>query len=104
MKSGTMKTSSVYKSNFGLDDNSKTTFSSLLSMVESDDRPLIHHALSKAIKENATYDVEYRVKHSGGEIKWMHSLGIPVYDDAGEAIFVSGVSIDITAQKNVIEL
>ena len=60
-----------------------------------------HHALFVDAPDNATYDVEYRMKCAGGEWRWLRSrdtLFARTQDGLGKQIL--GICEDITERKN----
>jgi diguanylate cyclase (GGDEF)-like protein/PAS domain S-box-containing protein len=46
-----------------------------------------------------TYEVEYRIVHPDGSIRWIEARGFPVRDDAGRIVRIAGVAKDITERK-----
>ncbi|MGH7825081.1 MAG: response regulator [Candidatus Binatia bacterium] len=58
---------------------------------------------TEAIRNRRPFDVEFRVFHSSGEVRWISSKGGAFYDDTGEAVRVLGVHIDITGRKRLEE-
>lgn len=42
---------------------------------------------------------EYRIRHRGGEERWVWDQAQGIYSDAGELLFIEGLLTDITAQK-----
>lgn len=65
------------------------------------DRVKIDQALaaSRADKDHR-YEVEYRVHHGDGSIRWLHSRGMMHCDEAGRARRCTGFDWDITSQKH----
>ncbi|MBE7171278.1 MAG: PAS domain-containing protein [Williamsia sp.] len=104
IKSGAMKTKPRYNTNFGLAPDADCNFSSLLSMILPDDRSQVHKTYLDAVKEHRVYETEYRVMLPDSRIRWILSLGLPAYNEAGEAVSVSGISMDVTAQKEAATL
>jgi diguanylate cyclase (GGDEF)-like protein/PAS domain S-box-containing protein len=52
-------------------------------------------------EEGRPIDEEVRIVTTGGERVWVHCVGRPVRDEAGEIVRVEGAFQDITAQKEV---
>ena len=46
-----------------------------------------------------TYEVEYRVRHRDGEVRWISVRGYPVYDEAGAVDRWIAVNRDVTERK-----
>jgi PAS domain S-box-containing protein len=71
------------------------------SGVHREDRESTHRLLKQAIEERTPYFNEYRVTGPNGETRWLASRGRVVYTQSGEAVSLSGVSLDITDRKLV---
>lgn len=64
------------------------------------DLPGILAALERARTAQQTYDATYRIVGVGdGQKRWVRSVGRYQYDASGEAVAVTGITIDITEQK-----
>ena len=59
-----------------------------LSYVHEDDR-LFVEKVYKA-KPLESWDLQYRIKNSSGEIKYIHDRGMPLFDENGQQILVVG--------------
>ena len=55
--------------------------------------------LEAAIKHAAPYQNEFRIVREDGQIRWIHSRANPIVDEAGVAIRLSGVGIDVTERR-----
>ncbi|ETT30735.1 SpoIIE family protein phosphatase [Paenibacillus sp. FSL P4-0338] len=49
--------------------------------------------------ETYTTNLEYRIVHSSGEIRWVESRLFPFYTAKGDSVIVNGVVLDITHKK-----
>ncbi|MFW6089323.1 MAG: PAS domain-containing sensor histidine kinase [Gemmatimonadota bacterium] len=74
----------------------------LLAFIHPDDREQFL-AGRRAVRDGSSFDREYRIVRSDGEIRWMRSQGYPIYDEAIGVEGVAGVTQDITRQKALIE-
>ena len=63
-----------------------------------DSRKILEQAIKSTIEEGLPYDQELQIKTAQGNIRWVHTLG-ELRKEAGGALFVSGVFMDITEQK-----
>jgi diguanylate cyclase (GGDEF)-like protein/PAS domain S-box-containing protein len=68
-------------------------------LVLPEDRAAVYKVLQSAACGGVRVDIEYRVRHRDGRIRWLYSRGGAVCDDAGRALRVSGASLDITERK-----
>jgi PAS domain S-box-containing protein len=55
-------------------------------------------AASRAIREKVDFEVDFRIAHSDGSIKYIHSVGHPVVGDDGEVTELVGTHVDVTEQ------
>jgi hypothetical protein len=66
--------------------------------------PLRPGAIESAIRDGADYDVEYRVVHPSGDLRWLHARGRAAMSaDGGGVRRLAGVSLDITERKRADE-
>ena len=72
-----------------------------MSFIESI-HPLDRDAVIAAFPRQmqGTYDIQYRIVTSSGEIRWIRDRAFPIRDGAGEIYRVVGVAQDITAEKD----
>ena len=61
-----------------------------------DDIGRVESDRDEAIAKHEPFDLEFRGHHSSGEYRWISTKGGAVHDEAGKAIRVFGVNIDIT--------
>jgi len=71
----------------------------VLARVVEDDKHILVDAVRDAVVSGERFSVVYRVRRPDGTIIHSNTQGRCSYDDAGDAICVSGVTIDVTAQK-----
>jgi diguanylate cyclase (GGDEF)-like protein/PAS domain S-box-containing protein len=70
------------------------------SIIHPDDlQPSIHEVLT-AIKLKQPWDIQFRVIHKDGSIKWAAEKGIGVTSEQGDVLFLDGFITDITEWKN----
>src|ERR1700760_528233 len=65
-----------------------------------DDRLWVREAIRCAIAEFRSFDLEYRLVHADGSIRWVWERGTGVIDVEGRAIALEGLIQDITKRKN----
>jgi PAS domain S-box-containing protein len=71
-----------------------------LERVYLEDRLKWKGAIERALAEKTDYDVEFRILLPSGTVKWIHTVGHPVFSDAGELVQFVGISTDITERKS----
>jgi PAS domain S-box-containing protein len=87
------------KEHFWLPTDAEVTIDTFYERLHPDDRELARRAVSEAIANNTTFDVEYRTMAHDGRFKWIRALGHTFYDAAGVAKHFDGLTLDITAAK-----
>jgi PAS domain S-box-containing protein len=68
--------------------------------VHPEDRFKWKSIIERAIVEKADYDREFRILLPNGMVKWIHTVGHPVFSDAGDLEGFVGSSTDITELKS----
>ena len=74
-----------------------------LERVHPEDRSKWKSTIDRAILEKADYDVDFRIALPDGAVKWIHTVGHPVLNPAGELVEFMDSSMDITERKNAEE-
>src|ERR1700758_630498 len=75
----------------------------LLGRIHPDDRAKWQRTLNRAIREKSEYQVEFRILLPDGTVKYVHTVGHPVFNAAGEFVEFVGSSMDITERKRAEE-
>jgi PAS domain S-box-containing protein len=76
----------------------KATFETFLNRVHPDDRASVAATVENSIKERSHYERDYRIILDNGEIRHIHVLAHPVFDEASRLIEFVGTHMDITEQ------
>ncbi len=71
-------------------------------IVESD-RERVLAAVEASISDGVPYDLEFRIRHSSGNLVWIRSVGWPIRNDAGGITRIQGSVQDITKQRELQE-
>src|SRR5712672_4616454 len=64
-----------------------------------EDRPATREAVFTALRERRMYEVEHRILHKDGSIRWIWARGHGVFASDGSLRFLEGLNLDITARK-----
>jgi PAS domain S-box-containing protein len=67
--------------------------------IHSDDRETVVQTMAQTIRDRKDYELEHRVVHPDGTIKFVHTVGHPVLSPSGDVVEVVGTSTDITDRK-----
>jgi PAS domain S-box-containing protein len=87
------------KSFFGFPPDAKIGFEEFLGVVHSRDRDRTIDAIEESIRKDVPYDVEYRVVHPDGTVRWVAATGRTFRDDFDRPIRMGGVARDVTEKK-----
>ena len=71
---------------------------SFIDAVLEDDKPLVIEAFEK-YRKTGKFDLEYRIVHSNGNIRWVRAQSFPVKNEKGETIRHAGIAVDINENK-----
>ena len=83
-----------------LGDGARRTLSGLTVAA---DRPRLAQALEDSIEHDLPYQIEYRLRHADGQLRWLWEHGAVVRDDLGAPLWVDGVILDITERRKMEE-
>ncbi len=72
-------------------------------IVLSEDRSSVLQAVNDAIRNNLPFEVEYRIQHKNGSLRYFLEKGRPVYGCDGKPEFIDGIILDITERKQAEE-
>jgi PAS domain S-box-containing protein len=75
------------------------TLEELLKLLHPDYLESVRMALDKHLKDRITFNIDYRLQTKSGEFRWFHARGQALWNEAGEAIRMSGSLTDITLRK-----
>ena len=67
-------------------------------ITHPEDRARVRTAIRAAIAERRRFDVEYRVHHADGSVRWVWERGIAVRDTADRVMALEGIVEDVTAR------
>ena len=76
---------------------------SFLSIIHSEDQQRALDVVTKSVENTVSFALEYRVVTADGNIRWVLEKGQCVVNEQGNATFLDGVILDITAHKRAEE-
>lgn len=74
-------------------NNSKLSYESI---ILPDDSILIRDIISKSLKENKHFEIEYRIRTKSGHIKYIWERGTAVYETVNNYLTLEGFIMDVT--------
>jgi diguanylate cyclase (GGDEF)-like protein/PAS domain S-box-containing protein len=72
---------------------------SYASVIHPDDRARVEEVVTGALDQRAPFELEYRLLHADGSLRWVLERGQGIFDEHGAVAFLDGVICDITARK-----
>ncbi|MDZ7963613.1 MAG: PAS domain-containing protein [Nostoc sp. DedSLP03] len=79
------------------------SFEKFAARVHPQDRDRVLTAVELAVVSGEDYDIEFRVVHPNGKIRWALSQGKVLYDQQGQPVQMAGIDLDITERKRSAE-
>ncbi len=72
-------------------------------LVCEEDQGYVARGVKEAIETRRPFDLEYRIHHADGGLRWVFERGRAIYDPEGRPVCLDGVIIDVTQRKTVEE-
>jgi PAS domain S-box-containing protein len=69
------------------------------SVIHPDDTGHIAQIVNTAVIEGRPWDIEYRIRHKNGEIRWVYEKGRGIPGEDGAVVWLDGFILDITDRK-----
>ena len=69
------------------------------SVVHPDDLERVEHAISAAVEQQSPWEVEYRILHRDGAVRWVYEKGVTTVDPETGETSLNGFILDMTQQK-----
>lgn len=79
------------------------TYDDWRQRVHPADLVRVEEKIQTALAQRQAFDCEYRLRLPNGETRWVDAMGRGYYNDAGQAVRMVGVILDITSRKHVEE-
>ena len=74
-----------------------------LANVHPDDRSRLAATMASGLEQEGDLELEYRIVHPGGEVRWVMSRGHTYFGDDGRPARRTGVGIETTKQREMAE-
>ncbi|WP_186310707.1 PAS domain-containing sensor histidine kinase [Paraburkholderia sp. BCC1886] len=74
-----------------------------LANVHADDRAALVATMSGGLVRSGDLELEYRIDHPDGSIRWVLSRGHTYFDDNGKPVRRTGVGVDMSSQRRLEE-
>ncbi|MBW4657660.1 MAG: PAS domain-containing protein [Drouetiella hepatica Uher 2000/2452] len=73
---------------------------SFAEIIYPEDEGRIRSEVGMAIAEKRPYELEYRIRHADGSLRWVYEKGQGIFDITGELLCLDGVIFDISDRKH----
>lgn len=105
VKTQTLTWSEYHKKMWGYDPGQQNlVYEDWHKVIFPEDREDAFYQVARAQETREQYEAVYRIKRAGdGVVRWMKSLGRYDYDANGDPLVLTGITIDITEERNAIE-
>ncbi len=64
-----------------------------------EDRGWVRKKINAAINKGEPFELEYRILHADGGIRWVQEIGGPLYNESGNLVALEGFIQDVTRRK-----
>jgi len=68
-------------------------------LTHPEDRSRVRTVINEALAKRRRFELEYRIQHAEGGIRWVWERGIGLYDAAGNVTWLEGIIEDVTERK-----
>jgi len=82
----------------GLDPDTRPSYARFRPLVHPDDLPAIEETFASAVHGRLGFDHEFRILRTEG-VRYVRSVGRPVFDEHGVLVEYAGTLIDVTEQR-----
>jgi PAS domain S-box-containing protein len=84
---------------FGVSADAEITIDTFYRALHPDDAERVKHTWLQALELRLPYQIEFRTQRTDGTVRWVDARGQGYYDEAGKALWMTGVLFDITDRK-----
>jgi two-component system cell cycle sensor histidine kinase/response regulator CckA len=81
----------------------RNTFDAFVDCIHPDDRQVVKDRIAESRRNRQNVRLEYRTIWPDGSVHWITGIGRTFYNASDEPIRAAGVSLEVTAQKNLQE-
>lgn len=72
------------------------------SIIYASDRSVVRDKVSQALLNSETYNIDYRIVHSDGSLRWVVERGQGIFGESG-LLWLDGAIFDYTERKKILE-
>ncbi|MCE5335736.1 MAG: PAS domain S-box protein [Desulfobacteraceae bacterium] len=82
-------------------DLSRPESGAIASLILPEDMNGVSEAIARSVQTRNPFEVQYRLRHRDGSLRYCLEKGRPVYDSEGKLLHIDGVIFDHTEQKRL---
>ena len=71
--------------------------------IHPDDRAMTNEIIERSSREHTDFEMDYRICHPDGTIKYLHVVGHPILDAAGDVVEFVGTTMDVSERRRAEE-
>jgi diguanylate cyclase (GGDEF)-like protein/PAS domain S-box-containing protein len=68
-------------------------------LTHPEDRDRVRRVVNEALAARRRFELEYRIQHADGNVRWVWERGIGLYDEAGNVTSLEGIIEDVSQRK-----
>jgi PAS domain S-box-containing protein len=87
---------------FGLEEGSGNS-RTFLHGIHPDDLLPVQDTLRRTIADRKPFELEFRIVHPNGTVRWIQSKGRSYVDATGRVCRITGINLDVTERKRAVE-
>jgi PAS domain S-box-containing protein len=72
-------------------------------LIFPEDRERVKSIVNNSVRDDEPFEVEYRIRHIGGETRYFYEKGRPVRGAEGKPAYIDGFVLDVTERKRTEE-
>jgi PAS domain S-box-containing protein len=84
---------------YGLNPGTIKTYENWRQLTHPQDIEKVEVERDHNIAKNEPFDLEFRIFHSSGDIRWLSAKGGAIYNQEGDVVRVLGINSDVTHRK-----
>lgn len=101
---GIVRISSILETHFGIKPGSfGGTFDAFMQCVHPDDQKYVMEKIAEAVKADADFSIQYRVRWPDGTVRWLSSAGRIHLSERGDPVRGVGITLDVTRHRSLEE-
>ena len=64
-------------------------------LVHEEDQERVAGTIERAIAQRDSFEIEYRLRHKNGSLRWLAESGKPIMDESGRPLYIAREAPDM---------